>query len=158
MSACRTNKRKHSCGCTKQNAICVYYDGYLPEYSKLKEEGCVTLEETTEELYTKQEEILNDIDLKDIGKSCIDFRPYQEKVDKLNVKEAIKGLEAEICNLKNCKGGDLSNFDISKIDPKCLDDKCNKSINSLETLLQKIIDELCNIKSVIDEKDLWSGG
>ena len=61
MSGCRNNKIKCNCG-THQNARCVYYDAYLPKYSKL-DEDCVNINETTEELYENQEKILDSIDL-----------------------------------------------------------------------------------------------
>ena len=103
MSGCRNNKIKCNCG-THQNARCVYYDAYLPKYSKL-DEDCVNIDETTGELYENQEKILDSIDLVKLGKKCIDYSEFQEE-GSLKVKEAFLTLENEICELKNKKNGE----------------------------------------------------
>lgn len=141
MSRCRNNKIKCNCG-TRQNARCVYYDGYLPKYSKLDEE-CVNIDETTEELYQNQEKILNSIDLTKLGEKCVDYSEFQED-EVLKVNEALLTIEKEICNLKNItKDNDNSPLDL---DFKCLVDPCDNTISSLNQLLQIIIDNICNLK------------
>ena len=62
MGNCRDTNLKYNCGDKRQNARCVLYEGYIPNYSKLLDEDCITLEETTEELYKNQEEILKGYD------------------------------------------------------------------------------------------------
>ena len=146
MSGCRNNKIKCNCG-TRQNARCVYYDGYLPKYSKL-DEDCVNIEETTEELYENQEKILDSIDLVKLGKECIDYSEFQEN-DSLKVKEAFLTFEKEICELKNKKNENSCYIDLSKIDFKCLSDPCNNIIDSQLKLIQALIDKVCNLEQRI---------
>ena len=146
MSGCRNNKIKCNCG-TRQNARCVYYDGYLPKHSKL-DEDCVNIDETTEELYENQEKILDSIDLVKLGKECIDYSEFQEN-DSLGVKEAFLTFEKEICELKNKKNDDSYSIDLDKIDFKCLSDPCNNEITSLENLIQALIDKVCNLEQRI---------
>ena len=139
MNDCRNNNLKYNCG-SKTNARCVGYDGYLPEYSKL--EDCVTIEETTEELYENQEKIYESIDLSNLGKNCI---TYNKKDEKLKVKEALFTIETEICKLKN-QDEESNAIDISKLDLKCLKDPCNNNINNINQLLQVLINEVCTLK------------
>lgn len=147
MSGCRNNKIKCNCG-THQNARCVYYDAYLPKYSKL-DEDCVNINETTEELYENQEKILDSIDLVKLGKKCIDYSEFQEE-DSLKVNEAFLTFEKEICELKNKKNDDSYSIDLDKIDFKCLSDPCNNEITSLENLIQVLINEVCNLKNQME--------
>ena len=143
MSGCRNNKIKCNCG-TRQNARCVYYDGYLPKYSKL-DEDCVNIEETTEELYENQERILDSIDLIKLGKECIDYSEFQE-TNILKVNEALLTIEKEICNLKKNIDDDNSSLEL---DFKCLVNPCNNNITSLNQLLQIMIDKICNLEQRI---------
>ena len=147
MSGCRNNKIKCNCG-TRQNARCVYYDGYLPKHSKL-DEDCVNIDEITEEVYENQEKILDSIDLVKLGKECIDYSEFQEN-DSLGVKEAFLTFEKEICELKSKKNDDSYSIDLNKIDFKCLSDPCNNEITSLENLIQVLINEVCNLKNQME--------
>lgn len=159
MSCCRTDKRKYNCGSIKQNARCVYYSEELPDYSKLKD-TCVTLEDTTKELYENQDKILKQIDLSELGKSCIDYTPYKKKSDILELKEALLAMEKEICALKNALNGkDGLNgvgFDMSGLDLKCFGDKCSGGVGSLKDLLQKLIDEHCKNKTKDNGTEVWA--
>ena len=146
MSGCRNNKIKCNCG-TRQNARCVYYDGYLPKHSKL-DGDCVNIDEITEEVYENQEKILDSIDLVKLGKECIDYSEFQEN-DSLGVKEAFLTFEKEICELKNKKNDDSYSIDLSKIDFKCLSDPCNNVIDSQLKLIQALIDKVCNLEQRI---------
>lgn len=131
---------KHTCG-NKQRAICVHYDTELPDFSKLKDETCVTIEETTEELYKLIARLREGLDLKNLG-SCLS---YEVPKDKLTVAIALEVLEREICKLKNgSQGGNSStSFDVSKLDLKCLQSPCDTGIRSLQDLLQAIINKIC---------------
>lgn len=162
MSCCRTDKRKYNCGSIKQNARCVYYSEDLPEYSKLTE-GCVTLEETTKELYENQDNILKELDLSELGKACIDYTPYKKSSEVLELREALFAMEKEICVLKNALNGKdgvnglNGGFDISGLDLKCFGGKCSGGIGSLKELLQSIIDEQCKNKTIGNETKVWAG-
>ena len=146
MGNCRDTNLKYNCGDKRQNARCVLYEGYIPNYSKLLDEDCITLEETTEELYQNQEKILNSIDLTKLGKECIDYSEFQED-DSLKVNEALLTIEKEICNLK--KITDDNDDSSLELDFKCLVDPCNNTITSLNQLLQIMIDKICNLKDRI---------
>lgn len=139
------NNRKFNCG-EKVQSVCVHYKGYLPEYSEL-DKDCVVIEETTQELYENQEEILNAIDTSELGKDCIDFDEYKTDIDgvsKLQVKGVLEAYEKEICDLKNMIGDD--NDDTLSLDFKCLTTPCGDQITSLKDLIQVLIDEICTLK------------
>lgn len=135
---------KHTCGNGKQKAVCVYYDTELPDFSSLKSETCVTVEEVIDDLYKLIKRLREDNDLSSLGGSCI---RYGVDNTKLTPKLVFAELEKEICLLKNgtssgAAGGGFS-FDLKKIDKKCLESPCNEGIRSLEELLQAIINKIC---------------
>lgn len=140
---CRDNNLKYNCGNQKQNARCTFYEGDLPEFSELEE--CVTLEETTEEIYETVQIIKDSIDLSELGTDCIDFSEYKTEKD-LKVSEAFMAVENAFCDLKEKKESGYK-FDISKIDLKCLVDPCNNVIDTQEKLIQLMIDTLCELKN-----------
>lgn len=146
MGNCRDTNLKYNCGDKRQNARCVLYEGYIPNYSKLLDEDCITLEETTEELYKNQEEILKSIDTSKLGKKCLDYSEFQED-DSLKVNEALLTIEKEICNLK--KITDDNDDSSLELDFKCLVDPCNNTITSLNQLFQIMIDKICNLEQRI---------
>lgn len=138
------DNRKFNCG-EKVQSVCVHYKGYLPEYSELDKE-CVVIEETTEELYKNQEEILDSIDTSELGKDCIDFDEYMTEVkgeSKLQVKGVLEAYEKEICDLKKALDDE---DDTLSLDFKCLTTPCGDQITSLKDLLQVLIDEICTLK------------
>lgn len=143
MGSCRDNKLKYNCG-TKHNARCVFYDGNIPAFSDLKD--CITLEETTEEIYEHVQEIEDSIDLSELGKKCIDYSEFQKEKD-LKVKEAFLAIESEICLLK--EQDDDCCIDIEKLDLKCLVDPCDNPINNQTQLMQIIIDQICELKNMM---------
>jgi len=59
--ACKNNQRKDTC--SKSFAICVEYQGEIPEYSELVDETCVSVEETIDDLYISVGQIKTDTDL-----------------------------------------------------------------------------------------------
>lgn len=140
MGCCDKN-RKYNCY-TKTQAICTMYKGYIPKYSKLKDEECVTVEETIEELYENQENILDSINLDNLGKDCLDY-DYE---DKLKVKDVLLEYEKQICTIKDQIGGSEENLEL---DFKCLVNPCG-TLNSLNDLLQILINEICNLKSIVE--------
>lgn len=153
MGNCRDTNLKYNCGDKRQNARCVIYEGYIPNYSKLLDEDCITLEETTEELYKNQEEILKSIDTSKLGKKCLDYSFFQED-DKLKVKDVLLTFEKEICDLKGedtncCNSNDNGLINLSKLDYKCLSDPCNNIIDSQLKLIQALIDKVCNLEQRI---------
>lgn len=143
---CRTNNLKHNCGSSKQNARCTFYEGDLAEFSELKE--CITIEETTEELYEAVQEIKDSIDLSELGKDCLDYSEFQQGKE-LQVSEVLMTFENEICDLKEKKVEGGSNIDFNKLDFKCLTDPCNNVIDTEQKIIQLLIDEICQLKAQI---------
>lgn len=143
---CRTNNLKHNCGSSKQNARCTFYEADLAKFSKL--EDCVTLEETTEELYETVQKIKDSIDLSELGKDCLDYSEFQQD-ETLNVSDVLMTFENEICDIKAKK--EVNNgIDISKLDFKCLLDPCNNVTDTQEKLIQLLINEICDLKQQIN--------
>lgn len=137
-------KIQHTCGNGKQKAVCVYYDTTLPDFSSLKDETCVTVEEAISDLYKLIKKLRENSDLSELGTSCI---KYGVDKDKLTPKLVLKELEKELCLLKGSAGSGSSftglSFDLKKIEKKCLENACGGEIKSLEGLLQAIIDKIC---------------
>ena len=133
------NNRKFNCG-EKVQSVCVHYKGYLPEYSEL-DKDCVVIEETTEELYRNQEEILDSLDLSELGNDCIE---YQQQSPKLKTKEVLYAFESEICDIKDKLSVNV--FQEMNLDFKSLTDQCGNDIGNLKTFFQTLIDEIDKLK------------
>lgn len=86
------NQRKDSC--SKYYAICSIYEGNVPSYSDLNEEECISLEETTQDLYSLVTEIKEDIDVTDLDFDCLTAPTTLKPVNVLQL------LLQEICALK----------------------------------------------------------
>lgn len=150
MNCCEGSKPKYNCG-QRVAATCVKYEGYLPEYSGLKDSDCVTIEETTEELYKNQEQILKHFDYKSLGKKCLEY-PVTEynKKDIFLTKDILKVFEDEICRLKSSTVTSGKN-DIEGYDLKCLtNDPCYK-FNSHKDVINLLIDKVCKLEKRIEE-------
>lgn len=147
---CKTNKLKYNCG-KRLNARCTFYDGYIPEDSDLTNEDCVTIEETTQDLYEITDDIKSQINLSELEDDCIDYE--EEESGNVKVNEAIIKHQQEICEIKEL----LSNIDpeapvidLEQIDTECLVDVCEDGFNSPEELLQAIITKLCELETTIN--------
>jgi hypothetical protein len=138
MADCRGNI-KYNCP-PGQNARCVDYDGELAKFSELKR-GCTNLDETTTELYKKLQEVIDGLDITELGNKCLKYEPYRTKKD-LTVANVLRTFEEEICKLKDQKSKDKHVYDT-----KCLEDKCNKSLDTQEQIIQALIDKVCNLES-----------
>ena len=145
MGCCNDN-RKSRCA-NKIPAICVYYYGYLPEYSELDEE-CVVIEETTEELYKNQEFILQSIDTSKLVEDCIEYPRTDD--DKILVVDILQKLQDEICDLKE-NVPENNGINISGLDMKCLEDEPCFNPNSLTGILQTMIDKICELEVRVNE-------
>ena len=156
MSNCRRNKPKHNCG-VRTPSTCVFYDLELPEISKLKVlEDCITIEETTDDIYNILDFIIDGIDTNELGKKCLEYKKTKNKYrpDKeiILVKDVLLKLEEAICELKDENSDNCDVLDscfVDKLDFKCLIDPCNENINSLSQLLQIMINEICNLKQQV---------
>lgn len=154
MSGCRD--RKFTCG-TIVSDSCVRYGGMIPDYSELDTSCDISVREIVEELATKQEEIVDSIDLSSLGKNCLGCIDYNQEGEKLKVREALLGIENKLCELSKDKGGSNTGgvpVDLSTLDLKCLVDDCNKEVRSLNELLQLLIDKTCSNASRIDDLEI----
>lgn len=144
MSCCGDN-RKFNC-LEKTQAVCVYYKGYLPKYSKL-DKNCVVIEETTEELYKNQEFILKSIDTSKLTKDCMDYPTVEEEgEDKILVVDVLQKMQDEICNIKNNNSESCDCIDVTKLDLKCLEeDPCNNN-NDITSIFQQMINKICELE------------
>lgn len=136
------NKIKNMCG-EKTYATCTYYELEVPAFSNLIGQDCITIEETTEDIYEAVGGIKSEIDLSDLGNDCLTY--VLEEDGKKIVKNVLIKYEEEICNLKD-KVTQLENEAIcNKIITDCVDltgivDACNSPINTLGELLQYLLD------------------
>ena len=149
---CSNNKLKNTCG-IKTPSRCVFYDLDLPEFSKLSIlNECITIEETTNDLYNITDLVLSSIDTKELCKQCLKYKVSQNKYkpfeDIVFIKDILLKFEEEICELKN--ETDSNSNDSLELDFKCLTNPCNNEINSLKDLLQILINEVCNLKNQIE--------
>lgn len=148
------DNRKFSCGGLKTPAVCVYYRGYLPKYSKL-DADCAVIEETTEELYKNQEFILKSIDTSKLKEDCIDYPTTEiDGEDKILVVDVLQSLQDVYCELKDGLGNNCDSIDITKLDLKCLEDEPCVNPSSATDLLQSMIDKMCEIEYRLKQLEL----
>jgi hypothetical protein len=153
MSCCGDN-RKFNCGGLKTPAVCVTYRSYLPKYSKL-DKDCAVIEETTEELYKNQEFILKSIDTSKLVEDCIDYPMVEiDGEDKILVVDVLQKLQDEICDLKDNTGSDCDCIDVTKIDLKCLEDEPCANPTSVTSILQLMIDKICELNIRVGQLEL----
>src|SRR5699024_202091 len=89
---CYENDIKDTCF-QEQYASCVYYEKNLPDFTKI-EEDCVTIEDTTEDIYNIISDIKEELDISGLGNKCITY-----PTDK-NINTVLQQQEQEICELK----------------------------------------------------------
>lgn len=134
------NKIKHTCG-DSLKAECVDYEGTVNPQSELVGEGCLSIEETTQDIYDQLEQI----DVTDID-DCLD---YEEIDGKILINSAVKTHGEEICEIKEqitlLQNTTICNTNITScdLDFKCLVDSCGDDITTLGQLLQAMIDKIC---------------
>lgn len=137
------NKTKETCGDVVY-ATCVDYEGDLGVNTKIVDD-CVTIEETTEDLYSITDDIILDLDTSELGELCLTYPLIEGTV---RPKSVLKVHETEICQLKEDLEalGDLENLDITSwdIDFECLSDQCENPITTLGGLLQALVTQSCN--------------
>lgn len=84
-------KTKSRCG-KKQYSACIFYEKDLPDFSELQD--CVTIEETTEELYNLVGEIKEELDLSTLDNECLTFPSI------VNLKSVLQLLITTMCQQK----------------------------------------------------------
>lgn len=134
------NKIKKTCT-DSVYATCVDYQGEIGDNSKITS-NCITVHDTTEDLYTLVDELFSKVDLSDVGNKCL---PY---LGEKTLNKVILRYETEICELKSKISSleeerlcDVSiegcNFDLGD-----LTDSCNEPITTFKSLIQAMLDQI----------------
>lgn len=134
------NKIKHTCG-SKNYSTCIDYEGTVNVDSELDENSCLTIEETTQDIYNQ----LENLDLSALGELCLS---YVQENNKNIVKNVLLKFEEKICNLKEeletVKNRPLCEMPLGDcVDTKCLVDSCENPITTWGQLVQILIDREC---------------
>lgn len=143
-------KPKHTCGDRSSNARCVFYDLITPSFSKLSENDCTTVEETTSDLYSlvswlRESVNVEGLDIKDLEVQSV-LDSYDNSKQRFLVKDILSEIISQVDDIK--KLTDLNDTDSGLVlDLKCLGNSCGPPITSLKDLLQTLIDEICNLKN-----------
>lgn len=135
------DKKKLRCG-VKNYATCTYYESEIPSFSPLSTEECITIEETTEDLYNQISDIKEQTDLSALGEQCL---TYTASGDVLAVKDILLKYETEICTLKSqvqtLQTTAICDKDITQcgIDLTGVSDICDNPITTLGELLNYLV-------------------
>lgn len=140
MEAC--NNRKYSCG-EKISSICTIYDGELPEWSELNDEICVTIEETTEELYNQVADIKESLDTSNLGDSCLQY-PNNEDIKQ---KDANLVFEKTLCDLLEIVKDNTNSVLACDLNYEGLVEECEDVPKNFCQFAQFILDELKKLKN-----------
>lgn len=140
MEAC--NNRKYSCG-EKISSICTMYDGELPEWSELNDEICVTIEETTEELYNQVADIKESLDTSNLGGSCLQY-PNNEDIKQ---KDANLVFEKTLCDLLEIVKDNTNSVLACDLNYEGLVEECEDVPKNFCQFAQFILDELKKLKN-----------
>lgn len=134
-------KVKQTCG-VKVYAPCVSYEKIVPQYSALYNQGCLTIEDTTGDLYNQVGIIKDDISISTLGQLCLTYVPNGQVA---KVKDVLIKYEQEICQLKEqvktLQETAICNMDITNcgLDLSGIDDQCDNPVKTLADLLQYFI-------------------
>ena len=143
-------KPKHTCGDRSSNARCVFYDLDIPSFSKLSNNDCVTVEETTTDLYNlvswlRESVNIENLDIRDLDLQSV-LDNYEPTKKRFLVKDVLEGIISQIDDIKKLAESNDTNSGL-ELDFKCLVGSCGEPITSLKELLQALIDEVCNLKN-----------
>ena len=136
------NNRKYSCG-EKISSICTIYDGELPEWSELNDEICVTIEETTEELYNQVADIKESLGTSNLGGSCLQY-PNNEDIKQ---KDANLVFEKTLCDLLEIVKDSSNSVLACELNYEGLVEECEDVPKNFCQFAQFILDELKKLKN-----------
>ena len=135
------NKIKHTCG-SKNYSTCIDYEGTVNVDSELDENSCLTIEETTQDVYNQ----LDNLDLSALGELCLE---YVQVSGKNIVKNVLLKHEEKICELES-KVTELQNRQVCDIpiteclpDLACLTDACSNDITTLGEWMLAMQTKIC---------------
>ena len=137
------NDRKMTCG-DKVSAICTIYDGELPQWSELNDEFCVTVEETTEEIYKQVSVIKENLDTSNLGESCLQY-PNNEDTKQKDVNLVF---EKTLCDLLEIVKDNSNSVLACNLNYEGLVEECNNLPKNFCQFAQFILDELKKLKNV----------
>lgn len=125
--------------CTvRANARCIDYDGDVSNSSSLKDETCISIHDTTEDLYGLVENIENQLVPSTlVSNSCLVYPRNPTHSDILTT------LDSAICNIQNNQTTNALDYDVKDLDMKCLTTPCGDKIANVRELLQALIDKVC---------------
>lgn len=136
-------KISNTCG-TKNYAPCIYYELELPDFSSIEDE-CVTIEDTTSDIYDLIKDIREQLDLSELGENCLTYT--LDINNKIVVKNALLEIEEKYCELEE-KVTELENIGLCNIsiedcelDLGTLVDSCDEVPQTLSELLQVLINQ-----------------
>lgn len=139
------NKTKYTCASTSY-ATCTMAEVTPNIQSELSGEDCLDINQTTQDIYSQIESILDQSDLSGLGQNC-DLN-YTLEEGKLFIKNALLAQEAEICSLRN-RVQELETIDICNksivdcnFDFGTLTDQCNAQPATMGAVIQVILDKL----------------
>lgn len=143
--------------CVRNYATCVSYEGYIPEISDLSKAVCVSLDDTTEDIYKFIEKFHIALSTDTFDDYCIEFDTNDE--GEITQREVNLGLILKVCELESlieALGGgesiDMSKLDLDSCDLNLTDfvDACGESITSVCGLLQALVDKVVSQQGEID--------
>jgi hypothetical protein len=134
------NKIKNTC-VDKNYATCVYYELEVPTISSLVDQDCVTLEETTKDIYDILIKVKSDADLSSLGQKCLTY--VLDAENKKTVKNVLLKYEQEICDLKDrvevLETTAICDMDITNCGLNLPDTACDLPITKLGELLEYLL-------------------
>lgn len=138
-------KTKNTCG-EKVFATCVYYERVLPAITTLEEADCYTLEEIVTDIYLILVDVTGEIEVDTLLQdSCL---TYTEENGKIPARQAIKTLDAEVCDLKD-KFDNIAKYSLCDLpiagcgfDLGDLADQCDNPPTTFGELIQILIDSV----------------
>lgn len=143
---CKCNSITNTCE-GKQYAVCTFFEGSIPNFTKLVSSECYNLEEIIADLYSIEGDIKDNINLEDLLNNSI---PYELTGGEILVKKAIKK-HADLLiemqeTLESLTAGNNEIFNISgwNLDFGCLADSCDNPPVYLKDLLQLMINKTCS--------------
>lgn len=134
--------------CATNYAPCIMYEETLPEWSSLKGEQCVNIEETTKELYEEVGKLRDEVILE--LEDCDVLKFPRDVKGKTKVKEALPLMVEAICNIS----GEPQKILLDELN-ECLDwkglkkeDNCGNEIKpqGICEIIQRLIDEIDALK------------
>lgn len=135
------NKIKNTCS-EKNYATCIYYELEVPTISSLVDEDCITLEETTEDIYNILQVMNTQMDLSALGDRCLD---YLQVSGKNTIKNVLDKYEEKICELQtrivDLETEAICDKDITHCGLTLPDNACDLPITKLGELLEYLLNQ-----------------